>query len=50
VQVRPLMRYVWLGAALMAFGGFLSTLDRRYRRRRETAESSVAVAVAEGSA
>jgi cytochrome c-type biogenesis protein CcmF len=37
VQVRPLMRYVWLGAALMAIGGFLATLDRRYRRRRELA-------------
>jgi cytochrome c-type biogenesis protein CcmF len=35
VQVRPLMRYVWLGAALMAFGGLLSTVDRRYRRRVE---------------
>ena len=39
VQVRPLMRYVWLGAALMAFGGFLSTIDRRYRRRVESTEA-----------
>jgi cytochrome c-type biogenesis protein CcmF len=43
LQVRPLMRYIWAGAALMAFGGFLATLDRRYRRKRETAESAVAV-------
>jgi cytochrome c-type biogenesis protein CcmF len=35
LQVRPLMRYVWFGAALMALGGFLATLDKRYRRRRE---------------
>jgi cytochrome c-type biogenesis protein CcmF len=35
LQVRPLMRYVWFGSALMALGGFLATLDRRYRRRRE---------------
>jgi cytochrome c-type biogenesis protein CcmF len=42
LQVRPLMRYVWLGAALMAIGGFLATLDRRYRRRREAAEQRAA--------
>jgi cytochrome c-type biogenesis protein CcmF len=35
LQVRPLMRYMWLGAALMALGGFIATLDKRYRRRRE---------------
>lgn len=35
VQVRPLMRFVWLGAALMAFGGLLSTVDKRYRKRVE---------------
>jgi cytochrome c-type biogenesis protein CcmF len=40
VQVRPLMRYVWLGAGLMALGGFVSTLDRRYRRRREVEEAA----------
>ena len=39
VQVRPLMRYVWLGAALMAFGGLLSTVDRRYRRRVESTQA-----------
>ena len=32
VQVRPLMRFVWLGAVLMALGGLLSTVDRRYRQ------------------
>jgi cytochrome c-type biogenesis protein CcmF len=40
LQVRPLMRYVWFGSALMALGGFLATLDRRYRRKREAAESA----------
>jgi cytochrome c-type biogenesis protein CcmF len=35
LQVRPLMRLLWLGAALMALGGLLATLDRRYRRVRE---------------
>jgi cytochrome c-type biogenesis protein CcmF len=37
VQVRPVMRLVWLGSALMALGGLLATLDRRYRRAREAA-------------
>ena len=37
VQVRPLMRLLWLGAVLMAFGGLLATLDRRYRRERAVA-------------
>jgi len=42
LQVRPLMRYVWLGAALMALGGLVATLDKRYRRRREAAEERAA--------
>jgi cytochrome c-type biogenesis protein CcmF len=46
VQVRPLMRFVWLGSALMALGGFLATLDRRYRRRREAPVDERAAAVA----
>ena len=28
---------MWLGAVLMAFGGLLATLDRRYRRERAAA-------------
>src|SRR5690606_20442735 len=39
LQVRPLMRYVWLGSALMALGGLVATLDKRYRRRREAADA-----------
>ncbi|MET0281627.1 MAG: heme lyase CcmF/NrfE family subunit [Steroidobacteraceae bacterium] len=38
LQVRPLMRLVWAGSALMALGGLLATFDRRYRRRREAAQ------------
>jgi cytochrome c-type biogenesis protein CcmF len=43
VQVRPLMRYVWLGAALMALGGMLATFDKRYRRRRESEATETAM-------
>jgi cytochrome c-type biogenesis protein CcmF len=39
VQVRPLMRFVWLGAVLMALGGLLSTVDKRYRKRVEVTQT-----------
>jgi len=38
VQVRPLMRFVWVGAILMALGGLLSTVDKRYRKRAEAVQ------------
>ena len=34
-QVRPLVRFIWGGAILMALGGLLALTDPRYRRRRE---------------
>jgi cytochrome c-type biogenesis protein CcmF len=34
-QYKPLVRWVWFGALLMAAGGGLAALDRRYRRVRE---------------
>jgi cytochrome c-type biogenesis protein CcmF len=49
LQVRPLMRYVWLGALLMALGGLLATFDKRYRRRREAAEPAAAAPPAPAS-
>ncbi|HNP36506.1 MAG TPA: heme lyase CcmF/NrfE family subunit [Woeseiaceae bacterium] len=40
VQYKPLVRFIWLGALIMAFGGLLAASDRRYRvTRRELAES-----------
>jgi cytochrome c-type biogenesis protein CcmF len=30
--VKPLIRFVWLGALIMAFGGLLAISDRRYRQ------------------
>ncbi|MCH7981820.1 MAG: heme lyase CcmF/NrfE family subunit [Proteobacteria bacterium] len=36
VQYRPLVRFIWLGALIMAFGGLLAVSDRRYR---ETADA-----------
>jgi cytochrome c-type biogenesis protein CcmF len=34
LQYKPLVRYVWLGAVVMAIGGLVAILDRRYRVRR----------------
>ncbi len=36
IQYKPLIRYIWLGALLMALGGLTATTDRRYRTRRVT--------------
>jgi cytochrome c-type biogenesis protein CcmF len=34
LQYKPLIRYIWLGALIMAIGGLVAMLDRRYRVRR----------------
>ena len=31
LQYKPLIRFIWLGALVMAFGGILAASDRRYR-------------------
>jgi len=31
IYVKPLIRWIWLGAIIMALGGLLSMLDKRYR-------------------
>ncbi|HLT25801.1 MAG TPA: heme lyase CcmF/NrfE family subunit [Zeimonas sp.] len=32
-HVKPFVNWIWLGCLVMAFGGFVSAADRRYRRR-----------------
>lgn len=34
VQIKPFVRWIWLGGILMALGGLLAAADRRYRTRR----------------
>ena len=34
IQYKPLLRFIWLGALVMAFGGLLAASDPRYRARR----------------
>ena len=41
---KPLVRWVWIGALLMAAGAFLAVFDKRYARQRRR------VAAAQGSA
>ncbi len=36
IQYKPLIRYIWLGAVLMALGGLTAASDRRYRPVRVT--------------
>jgi cytochrome c-type biogenesis protein CcmF len=37
LYVKPFIRWIWLGALLMALGGFTVTFDRRFRRTPEPA-------------
>ncbi|MGH8128499.1 MAG: heme lyase CcmF/NrfE family subunit, partial [Gammaproteobacteria bacterium] len=39
LQVRPLVRFIWLGGFLIALGGLLALTDPRYRRRRKIGET-----------
>ncbi len=34
IYVKPLIRWIWLGSLIMAFGALLSMLDRRYRIKK----------------
>jgi cytochrome c-type biogenesis protein CcmF len=41
-QLRPLVDYVWLAAAIMALGGIVAATDRRYRTRQLAEEAAAA--------
>jgi cytochrome c-type biogenesis protein CcmF len=41
IYVKPFVRWIWLGAIFMTFGGILAAADKRYRRlRRKQTESN----------
>jgi cytochrome c-type biogenesis protein CcmF len=46
LQYKPMIRYIWLGAMLMALGGLIATTDRRYRLRRVAEQAPAGGAVA----
>ena len=37
LQYKPMIRFIWLGAFVMAFGGLIAASDRRYRLYRKAA-------------
>ncbi|WP_368565735.1 heme lyase CcmF/NrfE family subunit [Pseudoxanthomonas sp. UTMC 1351] len=39
VHIKPFVRWIWLGAALMALGGFVTAADKRFRRTYEAKTS-----------
>jgi len=39
IQYKPLVRYIWLGALVMAIGGLIAATDRRYRVKIPAAAS-----------
>ena len=42
IYVKPLIRWIWLGAIIMALGGLLSMLDSRYRIKKTKTSAQVA--------
>ena len=41
VQIKPLIRFIWLGALIMAFGGLLAIMDPRYRVKRTQEKDAI---------
>jgi cytochrome c-type biogenesis protein CcmF len=41
IQYKPMVRFIWFGALVMAIGGLVAISDRRYRTRRVTSEQKV---------
>jgi cytochrome c-type biogenesis protein CcmF len=37
VHVKPFVRWIWLGAVLMALGGLVTATDKRFRRKEASA-------------
>jgi cytochrome c-type biogenesis protein CcmF len=35
IQYKPMIRFIWFGALIMALGGLLAASDRRYRRQEQ---------------
>jgi cytochrome c-type biogenesis protein CcmF len=44
LQYKPMVRFIWMGAFVIAFGGFIAMFDRRYRQRVAAAAPAAAEA------
>lgn len=40
VHVKPFIRWIWLGALMMAFGALLAVIDKRYRKVTTSAQAN----------
>ena len=49
VYIKPFVRWVWLGAILMALGGLVAVTDKRYRRLKARAISGAKGSATQGS-
>jgi cytochrome c-type biogenesis protein CcmF len=49
LHYKPMVRWMWLGAILMALGGFTTVLDKRYRRQRSPARAVAGNEAAHGA-
>ncbi len=49
VQYKPMVRFIWLGALVMALGGLLAATDRRYRAPERSRVSAADAAAAEAA-
>jgi cytochrome c-type biogenesis protein CcmF len=49
IQYKPMIRFIWLGALVMALGGLIAITDRRYRVKVRK-ESEAVAAGAEATA
>ncbi|MFT4886142.1 MAG: cytochrome c-type biogenesis protein CcmF [Pseudohongiellaceae bacterium] len=43
IYVKPFIRWIWLGAIFMAFGGSLAAADKRYRKLQKRAEQPLEI-------
>jgi cytochrome c-type biogenesis protein CcmF len=46
LQYKPLVRFIWLGAIVIALGGLIGACDRRYRQRVTATATDAATATA----
>jgi cytochrome c-type biogenesis protein CcmF len=44
LQYKPMVRFIWFGALVMAIGGFIAITDRRYRTRKAEASDKLGAA------
>jgi len=43
VHIKPFVRWIWLGALMMAFGAVLAVADKRYRKKNPASETQVVI-------